>query len=113
KALFHAHHCAHKGTNEDPLLHLHFVHFCQLFRREALEAVHGYRASFFAGGDYDLNLRIAGLSTAVNFAHVPRSLHRYRVNPDGITKTRRLEQIADTRAALADAYERWGLGRFD
>ena len=113
KALFHAQHCAYKGTNEDPLLHLHFVHFCQLFRREALEAVDGYRASFFAGGDYDLNLRIAGLSTVVNFAHVPRLLHRYRVNPAGITRTRRLEQIADTRAALADAYERWGLGHFD
>lgn len=113
KALFHAHHCAHKGTSEDPLLHLHFVHFCQLFRREALEAVDGYRASFFASGDYDLNLRIAGLSTAVNFAHVPSLLHRYRVNPAGITRTRRHEQIAETRRALADAYERWGLGRFD
>ncbi|HEX8411351.1 MAG TPA: glycosyltransferase [Thermoanaerobaculia bacterium] len=113
KALFHAHHCSHKGTIEDPLLHLHFIHFCQLYRREALEAVDGYRASLFAGGDYDLNLRIAGLSTVVNFAHVPRLLHRYRVNTAGITRTRRLEQIADTRVALVDAYERWGLGRFD
>jgi glycosyltransferase involved in cell wall biosynthesis len=111
KALFHAHHCSHKATIEDPLLHLHFVHFCQLYRREALEAVDGYRAGLSAGGDYDLNLRIAGLSTGVNFAHVPRLLHRYRVNPAGITRTRRLEQIADTRVALADAYERWGFGR--
>ncbi len=113
KANFHAHHCSHKATVEDPLLHLHFVHYCQLYRREALEAVGGYRASLFAGGDYDLNLRIAGLSTIVNFAHVPCLLHRYRVNPAGITSTRRLEQIADTRVALVEAYERWGLGRFD
>ncbi len=113
KAKFHAHHSSHKATVEDPLLHLHFVHYCQLYRREALEAVDGYRASLFAGGDYDLNLRIAGLSTIVNFAHVPRLLHRYRVNPAGITSTRRLEQIADTRVALVEAYERWGLGRFD
>lgn len=113
KANFHALHTSHKGTAEDPLLHLHFVHFCQMYRRDALTAVNGYRANLLAGGDYDLNLRIAELSATVNFSHVPNLLHRYRENPAGITSTRRLEQIANTKMALAEAYEYWGLGRFD
>ena len=113
KTDFHAQHRSHKGTVEDPLLHVHFIHYCQLYRRDALDAVDGYRASLMAGGDYDLNLRIAELSTSVNFAHVPRLLHRYRVNPAGITSTRRHEQIVNTQKALAAAYGRWGLGRFD
>ncbi|NNC88274.1 MAG: glycosyltransferase [Akkermansiaceae bacterium] len=85
KAEMFAEHCERKGTIEDPLVHMNFVCLGQMIRRDAFDAAGGYDPGLRKAVDYDLELRLAELSEAPNFAHVARPLYNYRVRPSGIS----------------------------
>lgn len=88
-----AHHCAAKGTGDDPLLHTNFViHFTAL-RCEAAEDIGGFQEEVALGTDFDFMIRLARSSPEVNIAHIPQCLYRYR-------DTQGLSTVAGMRPAI-------------
>jgi glycosyltransferase involved in cell wall biosynthesis len=83
------------------------VHGSMMIRREALEAVGGYRSAFAAAQDYDLWLRLA---ERYDLDNVPEVLYRWRINPGGVYGRRRVEQLQYAGIALAFARERERFG---
>ena len=61
-----------------------FIHGSTMIRREAIEAVGGYRQDFNGAEDYDLWLR---MSQRFPLANLNEPLYRWRINPDGISVT--------------------------
>ena len=90
------------------LLRNPFRHGSTLLRREAVDAVGGYRDDYGHSEDYDLWVRLvrAGWSLAV----VPEVLYDYREHPDAVTRTdpdriRLREQLRDDLwATLREPY---------
>jgi glycosyltransferase involved in cell wall biosynthesis len=84
------------------LLDFMTFHF-RLIRREAFERAGGLDESMVAAADYDLCLKLSELTQV---AHVPKPLYLYRVHDDSISVQRRLEQIMQSRDAIARALVR-------
>jgi glycosyltransferase involved in cell wall biosynthesis len=80
-------------------------HGSVLFRRDAYEAVGGYRAAFEVAQDLDLWLR---LSEQGEVRAVPRVLYEARVEPRSISGLWRSQQIRAAKIALASAQRRRG-----
>jgi glycosyltransferase involved in cell wall biosynthesis len=83
------------------------VHGSMMIRREALEAIGGYRDALPAAQDYDLWLR---LSERFDLDNVPEVLYRWRISPGGVYGRRRAEQLQYAGIALAFAWERERFG---
>ena len=75
---------AHEDLARRLLLRNPFQHGSVLLRREALEAVGGYRGNYGANEDYDLWRRLA---RSWELACVPKVLYRYRVHAGAVTQT--------------------------
>jgi glycosyltransferase involved in cell wall biosynthesis len=75
---------AHEDLARRLLLRNPFQHGSVLLRRDALEAVGGYRADYGANEDYDLWRR---LTRSWELACVPEVLYRYRVHAGAVTQT--------------------------
>jgi len=75
---------AHQDLARRLLLRNPFQHGSVLLRREAIEAIGGYRADYGANEDYDLWRRLA---RSWELACVPEVLYRYRVHPGAVTQT--------------------------
>jgi glycosyltransferase involved in cell wall biosynthesis len=74
----------HEDLARRLLLRNPFQHGSVLLRRDALEAVGGYRADYGANEDYDLWRRLA---RSWELACVPEVLYRYRLHPAAVTQT--------------------------
>src|ERR1700722_2362055 len=98
----------HKVPCEDGEIRRAFVTHCPfwhptvLARREALEAVGGYRSAFVYAHDYDMEIRVAEKFECANLEEV---LVLYRVHPQQVTFRKQALQsickIAARRSALA------------
>ena len=84
------------------------IHGSMMVRRDALEAIGGYREAFRASQDLDLWLR---LSERFAIDNLPEGLYAWRMNPAGVYATRREEQLKYCGIALAFARERRRGGR--
>lgn len=71
------------------------IHPSVIFRREALMGVHGYR-SYSCSEDRDLWLR---LIDDWRIVRLNKKLLRYRITPNGISRARRSEQMANSMMA--------------
>lgn len=67
-----------------------FCHTSVMFRRTCIEKVGGYRERIGPAEDLDLWFRITEYFDAAN---IPEALHAFRIDPYGITVSRRLEQL--------------------
>jgi len=74
----------HESIMRDRFVESPFVHPSVMARREALEAVGGYRETAWAE-DYDLWLRLA--DAGVRFARIPEVLFFWRERPERATRT--------------------------
>lgn len=79
------------------------VHGSMMMRREALQAVGGYRDAFRVGQDYDLWLR---LSAHFDLDNLPEVLYQWRLDRDSVYTSRRATQLKYAAIALAFARER-------
>ncbi|HBG06961.1 MAG: glycosyl transferase [Geobacteraceae bacterium GWC2_58_44] len=75
---------SHEAISADLFVESPFVHPSTMFRRQAVEAVAGYRDMGWAE-DYDLWLRLAAAGT--RFARLPGTLFFWRERPDRATRT--------------------------
>ena len=73
-------------------------HSSVMFRREAYQAVGGYRSQFYFGQDWDLWYRLAG---AGRFLHLPEVLTRVRLFSNGLSSRHWREQREMARLSLA------------
>ncbi|QPN64303.1 glycosyltransferase [Synechococcus sp. CBW1004] len=73
-------------------------HASVTFRRDAYEAVGGYRFHFYFGQDWDLWYRLASQGT---FVHLPEVLTRVRLFSDGLSSRHWREQRLIARLSLA------------
>ena len=73
-------------------------HASVLFRRDAYEAVGGYRSAFYYGQDWDLWYRLAERG---RFLLLHEPLSRVRLQVDGLSSRHRREQVAIARLSLA------------
>ncbi|MFC2143912.1 glycosyltransferase family 2 protein [Candidatus Aenigmatarchaeota archaeon] len=99
KSEFFRLHQLYKNTLNDPHLHLNMVGHFQLFRREALEAVGGYR-DLPPCEDFDITLRMSHMNSDVNFMHVPEPLYIHRHNPGSVGNNKRKKSIAGVENIL-------------
>lgn len=83
------------------------LHSSSMIRREALEAIGGYREAFQFSQDTDLWLR---LSERFELENLPEVLFRWRLSPQGVYATRRRVQLRYGGVALAFAQERRRFG---
>lgn len=79
------------------------VHGSIMMRREAVQAVGGYREAFRVGQDYDLWLR---LSSRFDMDNLPEVLYQWRLDRGSVYTTRRALQLKYAGIALAFARER-------
>lgn len=79
------------------------VHGSVMMRRQAFDAVGGYRDAFRFSQDFDLWLRMA---ERFDLDNLPEILCRWRMNPEGVYATRRATQLKYGGVALAFARER-------
>lgn len=90
--------------------HLHqrwpLVHPSVMMRREAVNAVGGYRTEYQTLEDLDLFLRLGEIG---RLASLPEVLLYYRLHPDSICHTRAVNQDAIRPALYAEVYERRGI----
>ena len=77
-----------------------FAHPTVMMRKEAVQAVGGYRQAFLHAEDYDLWLRVAD---KYELANLPDSLHRYRIHSSQVTALHVQQQIVSTLAARTAA----------
>ena len=82
------------------------AHPAAMMRRRAVTEAGGYREKFAVGQDKDLWLRLAERG---RLANLPLPLVQYREHPAATSATRRAEQQANVRLAVADACRRRGL----
>lgn len=80
-----------------------FVHSATAMRREAFEAVGGYRVNFDHAEDLDLWLRLAA---GRQIANLPRPVVKYRIHGDQQTLHKQDEQALFSVAARASAQAR-------
>lgn len=73
-------------------------HASVLFRRDAYEAVGGYREQFYFGQDWDLWYRLASVGS---FVHLPEMLTRVRLFSDGLSSRHWREQRQIAQLSLA------------
>jgi len=73
-------------------------HASVMFKREAYDAVGGYRSQFYFGQDWDLWYRLASKGT---FVHLPEVLTRVRLFSDGLSSRHWREQREIARLSLA------------
>jgi glycosyltransferase involved in cell wall biosynthesis len=79
------------------------VHGSMMMRRRAVQAIGGYREAFPVGQDYDLWLRLSGVSEIDN---LPDTLYQWRLDPESVYGTRRTTQLRYAGVALAMDRER-------
>lgn len=79
------------------------VHGSIMMRREAVQAMGGYREAFRVGQDYDLWLR---LSSRFDMDNLPEVLYQWRLDRGSVYTTRRAIQLKYAGIALAFARER-------
>lgn len=79
-----------------------FAHGSVVMRREALLAVGGYRAAAHPADDYELWCRL--VANGVKAANIDATLYEYRVNAEGISRSR----PADMQRAAREAGEAYG-----
>jgi len=82
-----------------------FVHSAMAMRREAFEAVGGYRENFIHAEDLDLWLRLAA---GRQIANLPQPVVKYRIHGDQQTLRKQDEQALYSVAARASARVRAG-----
>ncbi len=89
------------------LVELMTFHF-RLFRTEAYRAVGGFDVdpATTHSSDYDLCLR---MSERYPIEHLPKSLYRYRIHRDSMSKGSRLRQVHASYTAVQRALQRRGL----
>lgn len=90
------------GIREAMLLSNPFAHGSVMFRRVPEL---GYRTEFDDAEDLDQWVRLA---TRYPVANLPRFLYRWRQNPEGISRSRSMQQSAVAMRVL-DRYRRWYL----
>lgn len=73
-------------------------HASVLFRRDAYQAVGGYRSAFYYGQDWDLWYRLAERG---RFLMLNAQLTRVRLQVDGLSSRHRREQVAIARLSYA------------
>jgi glycosyltransferase involved in cell wall biosynthesis len=78
-------------------------HAAALIRRDALEALGGYRGEFELAEDYDLWLRMGEIG---RLANRPEILFWFREHATSLSKSRREQQRLATWKAAEDAYQR-------
>jgi glycosyltransferase involved in cell wall biosynthesis len=78
-------------------------HPAAMMRREALEAVGGYREEYPCAQDFDLFLRLAEIG---RLANLPDTLFKYRQHFQMVSHSRREAQQEAVTRALKDAYMR-------
>ncbi len=81
------------------------THHFRLLRRSVYEQVGGFDATFPLAMDYDLCLR---LSEVTEIAYLSHPLYHYRLHPESLSATRRLEQALWAQRAIQNALERRG-----
>jgi glycosyltransferase involved in cell wall biosynthesis len=81
-------------------------HPAVMLRRKAVEQVSGYCPEMKSAQDIDLFLRLAEVG---KLANLPEILLHYRMNPNSIGYTRRMEQEQMALSAVKNAYQRRGL----
>lgn len=81
----------YKNTAYDPLLQSSFVVGVQGYRRTAFEEIGGYDESIEVAEDIDFLLKIHGLSSSMNFGHVPFVLYYRRHIPDSLSRLKQTE----------------------
>jgi hypothetical protein len=88
----------YRGVSQDSevlkaelLFNSRLCHSTMLCRKTALLEAGGYREGFDAADDYSLYVELA--KTGAEFAGIDEPLVRYRISPDGITQSRRGEQL--------------------
>ena len=82
------------------------VHPSVMIRREAMEAVGGYRTEFEPAEDLDLFLRLAEIGRLANLSEF---LLKYRLHDKNTSVTRVREQFLKSKRAVLEAGERRGL----
>lgn len=82
------------------------MHSAAMMRTSTLRLAGGYRAQFEPAEDLDLWLRIAELGRLANLEEV---VVQYRLNPNGLSHTRRSLQNRQVEAAVLAARRRRGL----
>ena len=82
-------------------------HF-RLIRRSVFDAVGMLDENADSAEDYDLCLR---LSEVTEIHHLPRPLYYYRVHDNAISSAQRVEQIMQSKKAIARALARRGMDR--
>ena len=82
------------------------VHPATMFRRDAVQAIGGYRPEFEAAEDFDVYLRLAERG---RLANVPQVLFRYRQHMRSVGHRRQAFQQRQARAAVNEACRRRGL----
>ena len=82
-------------------------HF-RLMRRELFDRAGGMDESMAGAEDYDLCLRLSELT---EIRHLARPLYFYRVHRDAFSAQKRLDQIMQSKAAIARALVRRGMDR--
>ncbi len=80
-----------------------FAHGSVIFRKALVRKVGAYRTEFKSCQDYDLWLRFVEVTEAAN---IPEFLYSWRLIPDSISGTRRIQQEAYASIALDFAKER-------
>jgi len=80
-----------------------FAHGSVMFRRALIEKVGMYREEFKSSQDYDLWLRFKEVTEAAN---IPEFLYKWRLVPDSISATKRIQQEGYASLALDFAKER-------
>lgn len=106
--LFQSEHKLHHDAIDAELLNgvgWAIVHPAAMMRRDAIEAVGGYRKQFQWVEDLDLFLRLAERGRVAN---LPDFLLRYRQHTESVNRTRSAEQARLADECVRDAYARRG-----
>ncbi|WP_228060518.1 MULTISPECIES: glycosyltransferase [unclassified Coleofasciculus] len=79
------------------------VHPAVMLRRSAVQRINGYREEMQIAEDFDLFLRLAEIG---RLANLPDILLKYRMHPESIGHSHRLEQKRIANLAVMDAHRR-------
>lgn len=85
-----------------------FCHPTVMFRKSCIEKVGCYREKIGPAEDYDLWFRISEICDVANLSE---SLHKYRIDPRGVSISRRFDQIRSTLLVRCLAKERREYGK--
>lgn len=73
--------------NQELLHSMNVVTHLAVFRSNLIKQVGGLRAGFDGGQDYDLVLRIAGLTSPERIRHIPRLLYHWRAGDGSVARS--------------------------